>query len=108
MLAVVLNPVIPKASAVLWDSLGAASALGALADHGELVQKNDPIYLEPVKSGFFGAQFYAPGKWIFGRRIPTLWANVMVLWGMALLLCAALYAEVFPRLMAWMPKRSRS
>jgi methionyl-tRNA synthetase len=32
VLAVVLNPVIPKASAVLWDSLGAESALGALAD----------------------------------------------------------------------------
>ena len=79
-----------------------------IADQGELVQKNDPIYLEPVKSGFFGAQFYAPAKWTFGLRIPTLWANIMVLWGMALLLCAALYAEVFPRFMAWIPKRSRT
>ena len=32
VLAVLLNPVMPKASAVLWDSLGAESALGALAD----------------------------------------------------------------------------
>jgi methionyl-tRNA synthetase len=32
VLAVVLNPVMPKASAALWDALGAESALGALAD----------------------------------------------------------------------------
>lgn len=32
VLAVVLNPVTPKASAVLWDSLGAEATLGALAD----------------------------------------------------------------------------
>ena len=32
MLAVLLNPVMPKASAVLWDSLGAEPTLGALAD----------------------------------------------------------------------------
>ncbi len=32
VLAVVLNPVIPKAAAALWDSLGAESALGALPE----------------------------------------------------------------------------
>ena len=31
-LAVLLNPVMPKASAALWDSLGAEAALGPLAD----------------------------------------------------------------------------
>ena len=77
-----------------------------VAYEGELVQKSDPVYLEPVHSGFFGAQFYAPSKWLFGLRLPTLWANVLVLWGMALLLCATLYAEAFPRLMALWPTRS--
>jgi hypothetical protein len=33
---------------------------------GELVQKSDPIYVEPTEGGFFGAQFYAPVKRIFG------------------------------------------
>ncbi|MFI5427344.1 hypothetical protein [Aeromicrobium sp. UC242_57] len=32
VLAVLLNPVMPKASAGLWDALGAESTLGALAD----------------------------------------------------------------------------
>ncbi|MBK6831337.1 MAG: ATP-binding cassette domain-containing protein [Flavobacteriales bacterium] len=77
-----------------------------VAYDGELVQKNDPIYLEPAHSGFFGAQFYAPSKWLFGMRMPTLWANMLVLWGMSLLLCAALYAEIFPRFMAWFPAKT--
>jgi ABC-type multidrug transport system ATPase subunit len=76
-----------------------------VADHGELVQKSDPIYLEPVRSGFFGAQFYAPAKWLSGLRIPTLWANVIVLWAMAMLLAASLYLELFPRLMKLIPSR---
>nr|HRO98420.1 hypothetical protein [Flavobacteriales bacterium] len=74
---------------------------------GELVQKNDPIYLEPVSVGFFGAQFYAPSKWLAGQRIPTLWANALVLWGMSLLLAIALYADLFPRLLRLMPRLGR-
>jgi ABC-type multidrug transport system ATPase subunit len=74
---------------------------------GELVQKNDPIYLEPVSAGFFGAQFYAPSKWLAGQRIPTLWANALVLWGMSLLLAIALYADLFPRLIRLMPRVGR-
>jgi hypothetical protein len=66
---------------------------------GELVQKSDPIYLEPASSGFFQAHFYAPVKRFLGLRVPTAWANMMVLWGMSLLFAAALYANLFPRLM---------
>ncbi len=65
---------------------------------GELVRKSDPIYLEPVHAGFFGAQFYAPGKWIFGHRLSTSVANTITLWGMTLLLGLALYLEVLPRI----------
>jgi hypothetical protein len=66
---------------------------------GELVQKSDPVYLEPVSDGFFQAHFYAPVKHFFGLRLPTAWANMMVLWGMSLLFAAALYANLFPRAM---------
>jgi len=75
-------------------------------DHGELIQKNDPIYLEPVRSGFFGAQFYAPAKWFAGFRVPTLWANAMVLWGMCLVLALTLYFEFFPRILKLIPSKS--
>ena len=72
---------------------------------GELVQKNDPVYLEPVKAGLFGAQFYAPAKYVFGFRIPTLWANTFVLWLMSLLLAIALKFEIFPKLMHLIPNK---
>ena len=66
---------------------------------GELVQKSDPIYLEPVAHGFFQAHFYAPVKWVLGQRLPTAWANMLMLWTMSLLMMAALYVNLFPRLM---------
>ncbi|MCW5900704.1 MAG: ATP-binding cassette domain-containing protein [Flavobacteriales bacterium] len=75
---------------------------------GGLVRKSDPIYLEPARGGFFAAHFYAPSKWLMGRRLPTLWANVGMLWTMSLLLGLALYLEWFPRAMAWMPGRKGS
>jgi ABC-type multidrug transport system ATPase subunit len=78
-----------------------------VASEGRLVQKCDPIYLDPVDAGFFEAQFYAPAKWLFGVRIPTLWANILVLWGMSFMLAITLQFEVFPRLMhAVMPRKS--
>ena len=38
-------------------------------------------------------------------RIPTLWANTLVLWGMALALAMALYFELFPRLLRLIPSK---
>jgi ABC transport system ATP-binding/permease protein len=66
---------------------------------GELVQKSDPIYLEPLRSGFFGAHFYAPRNGSGDLRLPTLWANILVLWGMSLLLMLALKQETFPKVL---------
>ncbi|MBK7753052.1 MAG: ATP-binding cassette domain-containing protein [Flavobacteriales bacterium] len=64
-------------------------------EDGELVQKSDPIYLEPRAPGFFDAHFYAPSKRILGFGIPTFWGNLLVLWGMSLALMIALRLEVF-------------
>ena len=74
---------------------------------GELVQKSDPIYVRPVDGGFFAAQFYAPVKRFFGHAIATLWANMMVLWGMTLLMAMALKLDFFPRLVARFERRQR-
>ena len=72
---------------------------------GELVQKSDPIYLEPVRSGFFGAQFYAPSKWTMGLRLPTLAANALVLWLMTFIMAVALYLEIFPKAIGRLGRR---
>ncbi|HPF92037.1 MAG TPA: hypothetical protein PLL57_15355, partial [Flavobacteriales bacterium] len=60
---------------------------------------------EPMRSGFFGAHFYAPAKWVSGVRIPTLWANALVLWMMAITLAFTLYFELFPRLLRLIPTK---
>ena len=65
---------------------------------GELVQKSDPIYLEPREGGFFAAHFYAPVKSVFGARVQTLWANILLLWAMTAALALTLKYDLFPRL----------
>ena len=75
-------------------------------DEGTLIRKSDPVYHDRADAGFFGAQFYAPAKYLAGWRIPTLWANVLVLWGMALLLGMTLYLEAFPKLLRMLPGRN--
>ena len=65
-------------------------------DDGELVQKSDPIYLEPAEGGLLSAHFYAPVKWILGLRVHTLWANVLFIWAMSAALALALRFNVFP------------
>ncbi|MCB0794401.1 MAG: ATP-binding cassette domain-containing protein [Flavobacteriales bacterium] len=67
---------------------------------GQLVQKSDPVYLERPDRPFLGAHFYAPSKFLFGLRIPTFWANILVLWSMSFLFALALRHEFFPNLMA--------
>ena len=66
---------------------------------GRLVQKSGPIYRDPVDKGFFGAQFYAPTKNFFGSLISTFWANVMVMWGMVLILMVTLYYDLFKKIL---------
>jgi ABC-type multidrug transport system ATPase subunit len=75
---------------------------------GGLVRKSDPIYLQPRDAAFFAAQFYAPVKWIFHRMVPTLWANVMMLWGMTLIFALTLKVDLFPRLLALGGKWSKA
>jgi hypothetical protein len=72
---------------------------------GRLVQKSDPIYRLPEQGWLLSAHFYAPSKWLFGKRIPTIWANVLVLWLMSFALALALHLDLFPRLLRLMPSR---
>ncbi len=65
--------------------------------NGELIQKKDLIYLMPYNSSFFGTHFYAPAKKLFGRFIDTFYANLLVLWGMTILLAICLFFDIFPK-----------
>jgi len=66
---------------------------------GYIIQKSDPIYLDPYDKSFLDAHFYAPQKKIFGNYISTFWANLMVMWLMVTVLTVTLYFDVFKRLL---------
>ena len=65
---------------------------------GELIQKKDPIYLDP-QGTFIKAHFYAPRKQVFGTYFPTLWVTVLVIWLSTLLIYIALYFRLLKRLL---------
>ena len=70
-----------------------------IAEHnGELIQKKDLVYLTPYNATFFDAHFYAPCKNLFGRFIDTFWANMLVLWGMTVLMAVCLFFDIMPRI----------
>lgn len=63
-------------------------------DNG-LVQKDNPIYHDPLDTRFLDAHFYAPNKYILGRKVSTFWSNIVVLWGMSILFGIFLYFDFF-------------
>jgi len=63
---------------------------------GDMIQVRDPIYRDPTHS-FIKAHFYAPRKMFFGRFVPTLWINVVVIWFMTIVLYLFLYYRVLKK-----------
>ncbi len=59
-----------------------------------VIQKKDPIYLDPYDFDYFKAHFYAPKKKIFGVYIDTFYANLIVIWLMTTLLIITLYYDI--------------
>lgn len=63
---------------------------------GELIQKKDPIYLDP-QNKFLKSHFYAPRKVIFGTYYPTIWVNIAVMWFSTILLYVVLYYRLLKK-----------
>lgn len=70
-----------------------------LEHNNRLIQKKDLIYRDTFHAGLFDAHFYAPSKLIGGFQVPTFWANLLVIWGMSLLLVLVLFVDGFKRIM---------
>lgn len=65
---------------------------------GEIVQKLDPIYMDP-SGKCIKAHFYAPFKMFCGFRVDTYIINVIVIWLMTLVLYLALYFRVLKHIL---------
>ncbi|WP_066759872.1 ATP-binding cassette domain-containing protein [Crocinitomix algicola] len=70
----------------------------------QLVQKSDPIYLDPYDVSFFNAHFYAPRKRMMGTYVSTFSGNLMVIWSMTLFFIITLYFDLFKKLLDGLEK----
>jgi len=66
---------------------------------GELIQKFDPIYMDP-SPWFVKAHFYSPTKKIFGLNVDTYWVNVMVIWTVSIITYLLLYFRVLRNMLS--------
>jgi ABC-type multidrug transport system ATPase subunit/uncharacterized tellurite resistance protein B-like protein len=77
-----------------------------LEKDGKLIQRIDPIYLDPTESNFGRAHFLAPTKKFMGHLYSTFWFNLSVIWLMSISLMVMLYFDVFKRVLYLLGKIS--
>ncbi len=72
-----------------------------------LVQKIDPIYLNPTSRHLldFRTHFLAPNKNLAGRPIPTFYFNLAILWLFSVLAYIALYYDLLKKFLLLFKKR---
>ena len=64
---------------------------------GHIYQNDDPIFNDPKDASFFKTHFYAPYKYIFGEKISTYWANLLLIWCISVLSYIVLYYDLLRR-----------
>ncbi len=77
-----------------------------LEKDGKLIQRIDPIYLDPTDSNTGRAHFLAPTKKFMGHLYSTFWFNLSVIWLMSISLMVMLYFDVFKRVLYLLEKIS--
>ena len=72
---------------------------------GHLYMNNNPVYIDATS---LRAHFFAPNKLMLGNRVPTYWANIIVLWLMSLLLAISLKFDLLRRFIEGIEKTASS
>ncbi len=70
-----------------------------LERNGRLLQRTDPIFLDPIDSDIMRAHFFAPRKRLLGMYINTYWANMLVIWLMSIIMMVTLYFDVMKKML---------
>ena len=79
----------------LADLVKNSNEFNKINEHGgSLIQRADPIFLEPYNSNCGNAHFFANRKKIGGHYFDTFWVNLCVLWGMSLIMVITLYFDL--------------
>jgi ABC-type multidrug transport system ATPase subunit/uncharacterized tellurite resistance protein B-like protein len=74
---------------------------------GYLYQNDDPIYNDPQNVSFFNSHFFAPYKYIFGKRYTTFQINLIIIWVISILSYVLLYFDVLRRMLIGMMRLSK-
>lgn len=70
-----------------------------IVHEGRLYQNDDPIYQDPIGTPFFQTHFYAPHKYLFGRKYSTFNINLVFIWIISILTYIALYFDIIRHLL---------
>jgi ABC transport system ATP-binding/permease protein len=70
-----------------------------IVTNDEILQKDDPLYIDPEGTRFLDAPFYTCKKYWFGIPVSTFWGNIIVLWLMTTLLLICLYYDWLRKLL---------
>ena len=70
-----------------------------IIDKDQIYRNDKPIFNLPKNVSFMESHFYAPYKYIFGHKVTTHQANILVIWLMSILVYALLYFDFFKLLL---------
>ena len=73
-----------------------------------LVQTYEPIFLIPVNERGLSLRthFFAPVKFIFGKRLDTLTFNIIIIWVMSILFYITLYYDILRKIVNMQGRRN--
>ena len=64
----------------------------------EIIQRFEPIYHDNPAEKFFMAPLFSSVKYLAGKKMNTLPGNLMVIWGMTLILYLTLQMDLFRKI----------
>ncbi|MDX2361215.1 MAG: ATP-binding cassette domain-containing protein [Crocinitomicaceae bacterium] len=70
----------------------------------EIFQNDNPMFNDPKRTSFFDTHYYAPYKYIFGYRVNTYHANLIILWVITIITYVLLYFDVLKKFMGGMQR----
>lgn len=66
--------------------------------NNKLYQNDDPIYHDPKGAPFLETHFYAPYKYIFGKKYDTYTINLLAIWVISIITYIILYFDLIRKL----------
>ena len=66
----------------------------------QLVRMDHPVFDDPKGVTFFDSHFYSPYKYIYGKKVSTFSANIIILWLMSIFFFITLYFDIFKKILS--------